>query len=155
VVLVLPRAKQETRPLFFIDARIMKIRDDIPDFSWAEVLAGFQPDERFYRHMELLQELRDWWKAPIKITSGFRSPKHNEAIGGAPKSQHQVFATDIQPNLHGFRLAQTPPFDRRAEMIILVAAEAERLGFTGIGKYDMFVHLDLRDGNARWDERTV
>ena len=133
----------------------MKIRDDIPDFSWSEVLAGFEPDERFYRHMELLQELRDWWKAPIKITSGFRSPKHNEAVGGVAGSQHQVFATDIQPNMHGFRLAQTPTFDRRAEMIILVAAEADRLGFTGIGKYDTFVHLDLRDGNARWDERTV
>ena len=133
----------------------MKIRDDIPDFSWSEVLAGFEPDERFYRHMELLQELRDWWKAPIKITSGFRSPKHNEAVGGAPKSQHQVFATDIQPNMHGFRLAQTPPFDRRAEMIILVAAEADRLGFDGIGKYDTFVHLDLRGEKARWDERTV
>ena len=96
----------------------MKIRDDIPDFSWSEVLAGFEPDERFYRHMELLQELRDWWKAPIKITSGFRSTKHNE-------------------------------------MIILVAAEADRLGFDGIGKYDTFVHLDLRGEKARWDERTV
>ena len=78
-----------------------------------------------------------------------------KAVGGAAGSQHQVFATDIQPNLHGFRLAQTPPFDRRAEMIIIVAAEADRLGFDGIGKYDTFVHLDLRGEKARWDERTV
>ena len=133
----------------------MKIRDDIPDFSWSEVLAGFEPDERFYRHMQLLQELRDWWAAPIAVTSGFRSSWHNKAVGGAAGSQHQVFATDIQPNLHGFRLAQTPPFDRRAEMIIIVAAEADRLGFDGIGKYDTFVHLDLRGETARWDERTV
>ena len=133
----------------------MKIRDDIPDFSWSEVLAGFEPDDRFYRHMQLLQELRDWWQAPIAVTSGFRSTKHNEAVGGAAGSQPQVFATDIQPNLHGFRLAQTPPFDRRAEMIIIVAAEADRLGFDGIGKYDTFVHPDLRGEKARWDERTV
>jgi hypothetical protein len=86
---------------------------------------------------------------------GFRSSWHNKAVGGAAASQHLVFATDIQPNLHGFRLAQTPPFDRRAEMIIIVAAEADRLGFDGIGKYDTFVHLDLRGEKARWDERTV
>ena len=133
----------------------MKIRDDIPNFTWAEVLAGFQPDERFYTHMSLLQTLRDWWQAPIAINSGFRSAKHNEAIGGAEKSQHLVFATDISPNLNSNRVGLIPPPDRQREAIEMVAAKCDALGFDGIGLYDSFIHLDLRGGVARWDNRTA
>ena len=132
----------------------MQIRDDIPDFSWAEVLAGFEPDDRFYRHMQLLQELRDWWQAPIAINSGFRSATHNEAIGGAETSQHMIFATDLSPNLRGVRVAHTPPPDRQREAIALLADQADLVGFDGIGLYDTFVHLDLRGSTARWDNRT-
>lgn len=133
----------------------MQIRDDIPNFSWAEVLGGFEPDERFYTHMSLLQTLRDWWQAPIAINSGFRSAKHNEAIGGAEQSQHMVFATDISPNLNSNRVGLIPPPDRQREAIEMVAAKCDALGFDGIGLYDSFVHLDLRGGVARWDNRTA
>ena len=37
----------------------------------------------------------------------------------------------------------------------LLAREAERLGFTGIGHYDSWLHLDRRPGDlVEWDERT-
>jgi uncharacterized protein YcbK (DUF882 family) len=100
--------------------------------------------------MRSLQELRDWWDAPLRITSGFRSPKHNDAIGGAGKSQHMIFATDIVPSV------KSPHLDEPIlpEALDLIADKADDLGFTGIGRYDIFVHLDMRPKVARWDNRT-
>ena len=132
----------------------MIIREDIPNFTWAEVLAGFEPSDRFFDHMVKVQTLRDWWQAPIAINSGFRSATHNEAIGGAETSQHMIFATDLSPNLRGVRVAHTPPPDRQREAIALLADQADQIGFDGIGLYDTFVHLDLRGSTARWDNRT-
>lgn len=37
----------------------------------------------------ILQPLRDMLGKPIKITSGYRSPALNKAVGGSPSSQHQ------------------------------------------------------------------
>ena len=128
----------------------MQLREDIPNFSWEEVLSGFAPDARFWAHMKNLQKLRDWWEAPLRITSGFRSPTHNEAIGGASKSQHMVFATDIIPSVKSPHLKE----QILPEALDLIADKAEELGFTGIGRYDIFIHLDMRPNVARWDERT-
>ena len=38
--------------------------------------------------IHLLQPIRDHLGEPIKITSGYRSPRLNQAIGGSNKSQH-------------------------------------------------------------------
>lgn len=47
--------------------------------------------------MHLLQPLRDRYGKSINITSGYRSPKLNKAIGGSTTSQHSVGqAADIQ-----------------------------------------------------------
>ena len=132
----------------------MVLRDDIPNFTWGEVLAGFTPGERFWRHMVLLQGLREWWGAPLQITSGYRSRVHNEAVGGAGKSQHLEFATAVQPNLPSPLLANVPDEKRLARAIELFAVEAQVRGYTGIGRYDTFVHLDLRPGSlVKWDNR--
>lgn len=37
---------------------------------------------------EVLQPIADSWNKPIKITSGYRSPRLNAAIKGAKNSQH-------------------------------------------------------------------
>lgn len=37
----------------------------------------------------VLQPLRDLFRAPIIVTSGFRSEAVNRAVGGAPTSQHR------------------------------------------------------------------
>jgi uncharacterized protein YcbK (DUF882 family) len=133
----------------------MIIRDDIPNFTWAEVLAGFEPTDRFYRHMQLLQGMRDWWEAPLQITSGFRSRVHNEAIGGVGKSQHMIFATDVQPSLNSPHVVEVLEQEQLPEAISRFASGALDRGFSGIGTYDTFVHLDLRDGGlTRWDNRT-
>lgn len=37
---------------------------------------------------EILQPIRDKWGAPIVVTSGYRCPELNKAVGGAKTSQH-------------------------------------------------------------------
>ena len=58
------------------------------------------PKEVFYNVVKLaiqLQVLRDYLGEPIKINSGYRSPKHNKAIGGVKNSQHVLGkASDIK-----------------------------------------------------------
>jgi len=62
----------------------------------------FEPPVEIVAHLEglcknILQPLRDELKIPIKISSGYRCPRVNKAIGGAAKSQHlSGFAADIQ-----------------------------------------------------------
>lgn len=38
--------------------------------------------------IELLDKIREQWGAPIKVNSGYRCPKLNEAVKGAKSSQH-------------------------------------------------------------------
>ena len=38
---------------------------------------------------QTLDSIRSYFNKPIKITSGYRPPKYNEWIGGAPRSAHK------------------------------------------------------------------
>ena len=47
--------------------------------------------------VQLLQDIRDHFGAPVVITSGYRTAAHNRAVGGAVYSQHQYGrAADIR-----------------------------------------------------------
>ena len=98
--------------------------------------------DRLYKHMELLQKMRDELGFSIIVNSGYRCKQHNEDVGGSIKSQHmESFATDIRPSFGiGFK-----------SKLRKIKELSEKLGFNGIGNYDTFVHLDLRDGQARWN----
>ncbi|SFH80838.1 Peptidase M15 [Tindallia magadiensis] len=83
-----------------------------------------------------LQQLRDRINRPIIITSGYRNPEHNRRVGGTPNSQHLLgTAADIRIN------GMTP---------IQLQSHAEAIGFTGIGLYESFLHVDIRPHPARW-----
>jgi len=89
------------------------------------------------RLVDKLQMFRYVIGRPIIITSGYRCPEHNRAVGGAPKSKHmEGIAADIR--VEGMTPKQ-------------VAELADKAGFTGIGIYDNFVHLDIRKDPARWN----
>lgn len=89
--------------------------------------------------MDCLQKFRELVQVPVIINSGYRSKAHNKLVGGAPNSQHLLGKA--------FDIRITDALSR--EKIKFHAKEA---GFTGIGDYQNFVHLDT--GPARyWDNR--
>jgi uncharacterized protein YcbK (DUF882 family) len=91
--------------------------------------------------IKLLQQLRNEVDRPLKVNSGYRTPEHNEAIGGAENSQHLLGkAADISLENLNYDA------DQMEEL-------AEEIGFDGIGKYETFVHLDVRGYDARWDNQ--
>jgi uncharacterized protein YcbK (DUF882 family) len=104
--------------------------------------------ELFWEHMELLEELRCNLGSPLIVNSGHRSIKHNTKVGGAARSMHLRFATDLNPRGPG-------KVEKRLEHLYEAAKD---LGFAGIGRYNSFVHLDRRDligrRPAEWDKRT-
>lgn len=86
--------------------------------------------------LDALEALRVKIGAAIIIHSGYRCASHNWQVGGEEKSYHlQGLAVDIAVKGH------SP--EKLAEL-------GEKLGFSGIGIYQNFVHLDLRKGKARW-----
>jgi len=91
--------------------------------------------------MDRLQRLRDKFKLSMVITSGIRSPEHNKAVGGSPKSQHLTrpcIACDI--SIEGWNSSERHRF---IQLVIL-------FGFTGIGIGRKFIHLDMREFPAMW-----
>ncbi len=86
--------------------------------------------------LERLQRLRDLAGKPITITSGYRNTSHNKAVGGSPTSRHLLGqAADIQiPGLHPDEVAQM----------------AKQAGFSGIGIYPTFTHVDIRPNPTTW-----
>lgn len=85
--------------------------------------------------LDKLQLLRDALGKPLIVTSAYRTPEHNKAVGGAADSQHlKGAAFDIQ-------LANHEP--------AYLEQVARRVGFTGIGRYPAngFIHVDT--GPAR------
>ena len=51
-----------------------------------------------YLAEQVFQPIRDHFGVPIYISSGYRSPALNEAIGGSPRSFHSEFGTEDNPN---------------------------------------------------------
>ena len=88
-------------------------------------------------HVKRLQQLRDDLGSTITISSAYRCPAHNSAVGGEKNSMHMKgHATDITVK------GMTPDE---------VADASEK--FDGLGRYDTFTHIDSRGSKARWDFR--
>ena len=92
----------------------------------------------------LLNAIRSRYGKPIVVTSGYRSPEHNEKVGGVKNSYHTLgLAADIRPLSKN--MSDLPELQK-------ICDEMNRTG--GVGFYDTFVHVDVRGEYARWDNRT-
>jgi len=93
-----------------------------------------------FRHMELLEKMRQEVGFPIIVNSGYRCPEHNKEVNGSSRSWHMLFATDVRPEWgQGF-----------AYKLKAMYKVALVLNWGGIGYYDSFLHLDRRPDEIRW-----
>ena len=120
---------------------------DVPESAWR--WPSFSPAEIACRGtgaikintdaMDKLQTLRNQLGKPLIVRSGYRSPSHNKAVGGAKASKHMDgIAFDIAMSNHN---------------PAAFAEAARAVGFLGFGTYPRsgFMHIDL--GPARtWGE---
>jgi uncharacterized protein YcbK (DUF882 family) len=84
--------------------------------------------------VKVLEPMRKKLGRPLKITSGFRSPEHNAAVGGAPGSQHtHGIAADIE--LGG---------DTACLVAAAVASTLPDCGGIGLYPGRGFIHVDIR-----------
>jgi len=97
--------------------------------------------------VENLQIIRDTIDKPIRIISGYRSPKYNRRIDGARRSQHMLAkAADIV-------IRGMSPVEVHREILKLIKEGKIKKG--GVGLYKYFVHYDVRGFNARWKGKGV
>ncbi len=89
--------------------------------------------------LQKLQQLRTTLGRPVTITSGYRNPTHNKAVGGSPTSQH-LLGTAADIKVSGITIDE-------------LASHAKATGFNGIGRYPTFLHVDVRQYPAHWDYR--
>lgn len=135
-----------------------------------EGIKDFHPDEFVPRRVQVpppgklhrvvmiarvYQDLRDDSGDRVNLTSAYRDPSYNAGIGGRVYSQHpEGTAGD------GVSRAWTP------DQVYGWAVDHRWSRFMGIGRYDTFIHLDVRGffdtkggeiqpAPARWDNRTT
>ena len=87
--------------------------------------------------MDILQQIRDYFNAPVTINSGYRTGSWNEKVGGAKNSYHtKGMAADIVVKGHS------------SKEVAKVASEL--LGeFGGVIRYTNFTHVDVRPKKYR------
>ena len=89
--------------------------------------------------VNILQKVRTHFGAAVTITSAYRTPGKNKAVGGETYSQH-LYGRAADIKVKGVSPKK-------------VAAYAETLlkNKGGIGIYSTFVHVDVRATKSRWN----
>ncbi len=86
----------------------------------------------------VLQKLREHYDRPVVINSACRCEEHNERVGGAKGSKHKEgIAADIV-------VRGVSPKEVHKHLIDLYPDQY------GIGRYNTFTHIDVRETKARW-----
>lgn len=151
---------QNSYSIFFKSANIANDLEAMT--KWSERYPNFTPSEIAcrrsgdllinYEAMAALQSLRTMWRRPMHIGSGYRSPAHNVAVGGAKDSLHmQGRAYDVLMKGHS---------DASVVSFLFYAVNA---GFRGFGMYldrpTPFIHIDTgrhrtwQSGQSRLDDQ--
>ena len=112
--------------------------DNTPDFEQVEHLRELVK--------KILDPMREAWGGPLTVTSGFRCPALNRAVGGVSNSAHlSAYAADIRPS------------DKRrtAKLILWAVCWLQENGIA----YDQcideqvggerWLHIAVRDNNGR------
>lgn len=93
--------------------------------------------------VELLEIIRLHYNKPLHINSGYRTVQYNASLkNSSPKSQHilgkaaDIWLNDVSPKQLYSWLDYSYP------------------NSLGLGIYNTFVHVDVREGKSRWDYRT-
>ena len=88
--------------------------------------------------VNVLQNVRDHFNAPVTINSAYRTPAYNRKVGGAKASRHmRGVAADI--TVKGVAPAK-----------VYAYLNGLYPGKYGLGKYPTFTHIDTRPNKARW-----
>lgn len=114
------------------------------------------PGEEEKAHLEELMEfmdgIRSAWGSAIIVTSGYRCPELNEAIGGAKKSAHQT----------GYAVDCVPANNKKKEFFefckeYLKSRDFDELLFEKNSKGSIWCHIALKsiDGKQRRKIKTL
>lgn len=92
----------------------------------------------------LANEIRDKLGAPIRVSSGYRTPDYNRQVGGSPASEHMAFrALDLQPHDPGL-------MEKMREIATAVVARARERGWNvALIHYATFIHIDVGSERRR------
>lgn len=89
--------------------------------------------------LDKLQAFRELTGIPFTPNSAYRSEVHNKNVGGAKNSYHRKGKAFDIPIIEGMTRE-------------VIKDNAKAVGFTGLGDYNTFVHVDT--GRERyWDKR--
>ena len=131
-----------------------------PHLAWSELACHDQahtpyPDEyrgdRAVNLARLFEAIRaQCGHRPIRILSAYRSVAHNRKVGGARHSQH----------VQGRALDLRPPAGMSLDAFYRICRDCVRRiqgAAGGIGRYQTFVHVDVRPGvrMAAWNGRNA
>ena len=95
-------------------------------------------DEQNVELYAILDDLREHFNTPIKLTSGNRCAQHNRREGGSRYSQH-IYGRAVDMKVKGI-----PPLEVHAYLDQLYPTSK------GLGLYHNRVHFDVRKRKARW-----
>lgn len=90
----------------------------------------------------MLQQIRDHFKKPVIINSGYRTPAYNKKIDGATYSQH-IYGKAADITINGVN-----------PLTVVQYAEAECKYLKGLGLYTWGDHVDTRATKSYWDSRS-
>ena len=90
--------------------------------------------------LEMIDEAREIYGKPIRVTSGYRTESHNRKVGGVKSSSHlKGLAIDVA----------CVKSDDRFEMLTALL----KVGFNRIGVASTFIHVDIdknKSQNVIW-----
>lgn len=89
--------------------------------------------------VQILQSIRDHFGKSVKVNSAYRTPPHNKKVKGATYSQHQ-YGTAADVKVTGVNPSEVAEF-----------ANTLMPNKGGIGIYENFTHIDVRETKARWN----